>query len=109
MGDEHLNRLEASLEKRGWAIVSREERINWAYAGEWEIQRSTKKEPIRLKFNAMDGMGSDTIRNLPSAWCCEIDGEGMPSLYFSKLKNFDEKLVAFIEALDKLEDEESNL
>lgn len=109
MGDEHLKQLEASLGRKGWTIIAREGEIDWKYAGAWEIQRSLKKKPIRLLFNAMDGLGSNTVRELPSAWCCEVEGIDGVSLYFSKLRNFNPKLEAFLIDLDGLENERTEL
>src|SRR5215211_9464156 len=103
MGDQHLQKLENALTRKGWSILRRETRIDWYFAGDWEIQRSTKVGPFHLRFVAVDGLGSPTVRDLPSAWSCEISEERRVSLCFSRLKNFDSKLRQFLVELDHFE------
>jgi hypothetical protein len=105
MGVEHLEKLENALSAKGWSVLQREHRIDWKYAGIWEIQRSKRAGPFHLRFVAMDGLGSPTVRDLPAAWCCELS-EGQISLYFSRLRNFDPKLRQFLTELDGFETEE---
>ena len=106
MGDQHLQTLESALVQKGWSILQRENKIDWYAAGRWEIQRSKRVGPFHLTFVAVDGLGSPTVRDLPSAWSCKLSEEGRVSLYFSKLKNFDPELRQFVVELDKFEAQE---
>ena len=105
MGDQHLQKLESGLAQNGWSFLQRENRIDWYAAGRWEIQRSKRVGPFHLKFVAVDGLGSPTVRDLPSAWSCNSE-EQRVSLYFSKLKNFDPELRQFLMELDEFESKE---
>ncbi len=105
MGDQHLQKLENALATKGWSILQRETRISWYAAGRWEIQRSKKVGPFYLIFVAADGMGSPTVRDLPSAYYCVLSEEAI-SLSFSKLKNFESKLHQFVTELDDFENKE---
>ncbi len=106
MGVEHLQRLEDALAKRGWSVLQRDAKVDWYCAGIWEIQRNTKVGPLHLEFVAADGLGSSTVRDMPSAWCCKLSEAGHVSLYFYKLKRFDSELRRFLFELDRVENEQ---
>jgi hypothetical protein len=109
MGVEHLQELEKALLKKGWSILTRESKVDWRTAGIWTIQRSSRVGPFHLEFCAMDHLGSNTVRDLPSAWDCCLAEQDRIDLYFSKLRNFSPKLSQFIDDLDAFETEALNM
>jgi hypothetical protein len=102
MGDQHLQKLESALLKKGWSVLERETKIDWYSAGTWTIQRSTKTGPFHLTFVAMDHLGVG-VYDLPSAWSCHLSEDKQVSLYFYKLKRFDPEVQRFVAELDRFE------
>jgi hypothetical protein len=106
MGDQHLVKLEGALSQKGWVILERDSKIDWYSAGAWTVQRSRRVGPFHLTFVAVDGIGSSTVRDLPSAWSCELSEDKRVGLYFSRLRTFDSELDRFLIELDRFETEE---
>lgn len=72
MSNQYIEKLETAFTQKGWRILEKKERIDWAISGIWTIQRSTKVSPIHLEFDGRDGLGSNKVTPMVSCDGCYV-------------------------------------
>jgi hypothetical protein len=96
----HLADLRNELERRGWRIVAELPGDDYRISGSWEVQRSTRRAPLLIDFEGMEGSG-DSCLPMPQSYACTLRTQRHLSLYFAKSRMaWDEELAAFLDGLD---------
>jgi hypothetical protein len=95
----HLEKLRASLERRGWSCADLPG-DNYAISATWELRRPRDHRVLHVDFEGLDDM-----RTLPieQSYGCKLRETGA-GLYFRRQRTvqlWEEELSAFVEALEQ--------